>query len=153
MRANPEINPDSIDDNHIHVVAAIIWNRNDSGQFLIAQRQKGKHLQDYWELPGGKLEVGETPWLALQREIAEEINIEATRGSPYMRVYYRYPDRNILLDTWTVEEYRGRIEPREKQLLNWIDASEIELYRFPPADIPILDAIRHSAKAGIRHSP
>ena len=109
MRANPEINPDSIDDNHIHVVAAIIWNRNDSGQFLIAQRQKGKHLQDYWELPGGKLEVGETPWLALQREIAEEINIEATRGSPYMRVYYCYPDRNILLDTWTVEEYRGRI--------------------------------------------
>ena len=58
MRTNPVVNPVSIDDDHIHVVAALIWHRDDRRRFLIAQRQKGKHLEDYWEFPGGKLEAG-----------------------------------------------------------------------------------------------
>ncbi|MDH3389295.1 MAG: (deoxy)nucleoside triphosphate pyrophosphohydrolase [Gammaproteobacteria bacterium] len=145
---NPVVNPDSIAENYIHVVAAIIWNREAAQSFLIAQRQQGKHLQDYWELPGGKLEAGESPWLALQREIAEEVGIRAISGSPYMQVYHRYPDRNILLDTWTVDEYEGEARPREQQSIHWIGIGEIDRFCFPPADIPILDAIKRSARAG-----
>ena len=70
---SPIINPTAIDPDHIHVVAAIIWQQDNPqpGQlnFLIAQRPKGKHLADYWEFPGGKLEPGESPWQALQREL------------------------------------------------------------------------------------
>ncbi|MDH3220349.1 MAG: (deoxy)nucleoside triphosphate pyrophosphohydrolase [Gammaproteobacteria bacterium] len=145
---SPVINPVSIAENYIHVVAAIIWRRNTAQSFLIAQRQKGKHLQDYWELPGGKLEAGESPWPALQREIIEEVDIRAISGSPYMRVYHRYPDRNILLDTWTIDEYEGEARPREQQALHWVGVDEIDQFRFPPADIPILDAIKRSAIAG-----
>jgi len=144
---NPIVNPASIDEAHIHVVAAIIWKQERPRQFLIAQRQKGKHLQDYWEFPGGKLEVRESPWQALQRELEEEISITPTHASPYMRVYYRYPDRNILLDTWVVDEYQGEVEPREQQALLWIDASQAHLYRFPAADVPIIEAIKSSEKA------
>jgi len=136
----------SIDGDYIHVVAAIIWNRGHDMQFLIAQRQQGKHLEHYWELPGGKLEVGETPLQALRRELAEEINIEVSKAAPYMQVYHRYPERNILLDTWSVDAYLGEVEAREQQALAWIDVEEIDSYRFPPADIPILDAIKRSAK-------
>lgn len=142
--ANPVINPASIDENHIHVVAALIWHRDDRRRFLIAQRQKGKHLEDYWEFPGGKLEAGETPWQGLQRELDEEINIRPISATQYIQVYYRYPDRNILLDTWLVESYRGEIEAREQQLLKWIDVAQADDYRFPPADIPILEAIKNN---------
>ena len=150
---SPVVNPVSIDEDYIHVVAAIIWEQGDSQRFLIAQRQKGKHLEGYWEFPGGKLEIGESPRQALQRELQEEINILPTHASPYMQVYYRYPQRNILLDTWMVEEYRGDLAPLEQQLLRWIDVSQTEDFQFPPADIPIIEAIKNSAKAEIRHLP
>ncbi len=150
---NPIINPSSILEDHIHVVAALIWNQSNREHFLIAQRQKGKHLEDYWEFPGGKLETTESPWQGLQRELSEEINIQPTSGSPYMQVYYRYPERNILLDVWVVKAYQGEIEPREEQKIMWIDVTQIESYHFPPADLPILDAIKNNGIAGTRRSP
>jgi 8-oxo-dGTP diphosphatase len=144
---NPRINPVEIDEDHLHVVAALIWDPESSQRFLIAQRQKGKHLQDYWEFPGGKLEPGEAPWRGLQRELKEEIGIWVQSGRPFIKVYYRYPDRNILLDTWLVESFLGKIEPREQQAIAWIDVTQIDSYRFPPADLPILKAIRSSGAA------
>ncbi len=150
---NPLINPACIDEAHVHVVAAIIWKREERRQFLIAQRQKGKHLQDYWEFPGGKLEPAESPRQALRRELEEEVGITPANASPYMRVYYRYPDCNILLDTWVVDEYQGVVEPLEGQALLWIDASQARLYRFPAADVPVIEAIKSSEKAKTRCFP
>ena len=151
--ADALIDPESIDENHVHVVAAILWRGGDANEFLIARRQKGKHLEDYWELPGGKLEPGEDRWRGLQRELEEEIGIRATRGEPYMRVYFRYPERNVLLDTWSVSAWRGEVSAREGQRLEWIGSGEIDSYRFPPADVPILEAIRYSATTGTRRRP
>ena len=147
------VNPGIIDEAHIHVVAAIIWQLDEPPRFLIAQRQKGKHLEDYWEFPGGKSEPGESPWQALRRELAEEIGIEATQGSAFMQVYFRYPERNVLLDFWMVEEYTGEVVAAEQQALRWITLAQIDDYRFPPADVPVLEAIRRSATAGTRRSP
>ncbi len=143
----PIVNPEKIDEAFIHVVAAIIRDRKFPARFLIAQRQKGKHLEDYWEFPGGKLEPGEDPWQGLKREIAEEIGVSIVSGAPCIQVYYRYPERNVLLDTWNVDDYRGEVEAREQQALKWISIDEIDGYRFPPADVPILDLIRRSATA------
>lgn len=145
---NLVINPDRITGDYIHVVAALIWKQPEREQFLIAQRQKGKHLEDYWEFPGGKLEPYESPWRGLQRELAEEVNIQIISALPFMQVYYRYPDRNILLDTWSVEEYHGEIISRERQAVRWVDLIQVDNFRFPPADMPILEAIKSSGIAG-----
>jgi len=146
------INPASVDEDHIHVVAAIIWQQGhpqaEKPNFLIAQRAKGKHLEDYWEFPGGKLEPGESPWQALKRELAEEISIFPTKASPFIQVYHRYPERNILLDVWLVEEYRGEVMSGEGQQLRWTDLSQVHRYRLPAADLPVIEAIQSSAKAG-----
>jgi len=149
----PLVNPASIDEDYVHVVAAIIWEQGDRQRFLIAQRQQGKHLQGYWEFPGGKLEAGESPRQALQRELQEEVDILLTQASPYLRVYYRYPERNILLDTWMVEEYLGDVAPGEQQLLRWINVSQAGDYQFPPADLPIIEAIKSNAIAETRRLP
>ncbi len=136
------VDPDELDDDHIHVVAAIIWKQNSRQQFLISRRQKGKHLEHYWELPGGKVEADESPRQALQRELVEEINIGAISATQFMQVYHRYPERNILLDSWIVDDYQGDVMPRERQALAWIDCNQISAYRFPDADLPILDALK-----------
>jgi len=136
------VDPDELDDDHIHVVAAIIWKQDSRQQFLIARRQKGKHLEHFWELPGGKVEADESPRQALQRELVEEINIRAISATQFMQVYHRYPDRNILLDTWIVDDYQGNVMSQEQQALAWIDCNQISAYRFPDADLPILDALK-----------
>ena len=75
------------------------------------------------------------------------------RGKPYLQVYYRYPERNVLLDTWWIDEFSGAVEAREGQALAWIDWRQIDEYRFPPADLPILDAIKRNDKAERSRSP
>lgn len=56
-------------------VAALI--RNDKGEFLlIKQRKKNK---DYWLLPGGGVEFGESATIALERELKEELNLEISK--------------------------------------------------------------------------
>ena len=55
-------------------VAALI--RNDKGEILlIKQRKKNK---DYWLLPGGGIEFGESAIVALERELKEELNLDVS---------------------------------------------------------------------------
>jgi len=146
------IDPGEILEPHLYVVAAVVWYRPGDGRMLIARRQQGTHLADYWELPGGKLEAGESPWQGLVRELQEEIGIRVTGGRPFMKVYHRYPERNILLDTWIIDDYLGEVSSREGQPIAWVEVAELDNYRFPAADMPILAAIKRSAKAGSRRS-
>ncbi|MEM7563795.1 MAG: (deoxy)nucleoside triphosphate pyrophosphohydrolase [Pseudomonadota bacterium] len=138
------IDPGTIDEPHIHVVAAIIWNP-DRSRFLIGQRQKGKHLADYWEFPGGKVEMNEAPEFALQRELKEEIDIEISDATPFLKVYHRYSEKNVLLDCWEVDEYEGDVKACEQQQLRWIEMGQIEQFDFPAADIPILEKLKRTA--------
>ena len=46
------------------------------GRVLIGQRPPGKALAGLWEFPGGKVEAGERPEMALIRELGEELGIE-----------------------------------------------------------------------------
>ena len=62
----------------ITVVAAVI--RNSRGEIFVTQRGYGE-IKDWWELPGGKAEPGETLEQALKREIREELDTEISVDS------------------------------------------------------------------------
>ncbi len=125
----------------IHVVAAVI--RNGYGQILLAQRSPNcPHLPGYWEFPGGKVEEGETPKQALVRELQEEIGITATKVTPLIQVPYSYPEKQVFLDVWEVDQYMGEIKSLEGQDLVFVELEEFEKYQLPPADIPVVSALR-----------
>ena len=59
----------------VHVSAAIILHE---GKIFVTQRGYGE-FKDWWEVPGGKIEAGESKEECLRREIKEELKVDAER--------------------------------------------------------------------------
>ena len=66
----------------IHVAAGLVLRAD--GALLLGQRPADKPWPGWWELPGGKLEPGETALQALARELKEEIDITVTRATRWV---------------------------------------------------------------------
>ena len=124
----------------IHVVAGVLFDA--SGRVLIAQRPGETHLAGLWEFPGGKLAPGESREAGLARELAEELGIRVLAAHPLIRVEHRYPERDVVLDVWRVESYSGKPYGREGQPIAWRDVRSLDSSDFPPADVPVLAALR-----------
>ena len=124
----------------IHVVAGVLLDAGN--RVLVARRPKGTHLAGRWELPGGKLMPGETREAGLARELAEELGIRVLAARPLIRVEHRYPDRDVELDVWSVGSYSGEPHGREGQPVEWRDVRSLDPADFPPADAPVLAALR-----------
>ena len=78
----------------IEVAAALIEN-DDS--FLIAKRNDGDEFANKWEFPGGKLESGETPFAAIEREIMEELTLEVRAINNVGTWHHQLTDKEICL--------------------------------------------------------
>ena len=65
------------------------FNKKKGSKFLIAKRNRNKHLGLKWEFPGGKVEDGESFIEALAREIKEELNIEIQVHKKIAKEKYR----------------------------------------------------------------
>lgn len=124
----------------IHVAVAVI--RDAAGRVLCTRRLPHQHLAGLWEFPGGKLESGESLADGLRREIHEELGIVAGRLAPLLRVEHRYPEKSVLLDIWRVLDWTGEPHGREGQPLRWQHPDLMRAEEFPPADVPIIAALR-----------
>ena len=126
----------------LHVMAGVL--RDARGRVLLAQRPPGKHLAGFWEFPGGKLEPGELPQLALARELREELDvqIEPQHGIPLIRIPWHQGERGLLLDAWQFTQWKGEPRPLEGQALQWRLPRDVDLSTLAPADRPVLQALR-----------
>jgi 8-oxo-dGTP diphosphatase len=126
----------------LHVVAAVMLA--DDGRVLLAQRPPGKHLAGLWEFPGGKLEPGETPLQGLARELVEELDIhlEPSSATTRLRVPWCYGERALLLDVWTLRQWRGQPRGLEGQALQWARPDQLDSALLAPADRAILNSLR-----------
>ena len=120
----------------IHVVAGVLYDAR--GRVLIAQRPAGKVLAGRWEFPGGKLHDGEEPYDALVRELREELGIEVHAAEPLMRYPVDYPDRTVVLDTWTVGAWSGEPRGLDGQALKWVECPRLGDEDILEADLPIV---------------
>lgn len=124
----------------IHVVAGILSDA--AGRVLLAQRPPGTHLAGTWEFPGGKVDSGETAQSALRRELHEEIGIAVGALEPVIGVPWRYAQKSIFLDVYRVLGYSGEPHGRERQALRWCRPEELTAREMPPADRPVVSALR-----------
>ncbi len=120
----------------IDVVCGVI--QNEKGDYLACQRPKGKHLGGLWEFPGGKVEAGELPKIALARELLEELALEVVVGIALTPVIWDYGERTIRLRPFRCEVLRGEPQALEHQALRWCGPEDFHLLPWADADTPIL---------------
>jgi len=107
-----------------------------SGRVLAARRTRPSSAAGRWELPGGKVEAGESPEAALVREIAEElgcaIEVEAWLDgeSAISATLVLRVARAGLVD--------GEPVPDEHDRLRWLAADELEEVDWLDSDRPFL---------------
>jgi 8-oxo-dGTP diphosphatase len=114
------------------------------GRVLLAQRPEGKSLAGLWEFPGGKVEPGETPEVALIRELKEELGIDtwASCLAPLTFASHSYPDFHLLMPLFACRKWQGIVEGREGQRLAWVKPAALRDYPMPPADLPLIPILR-----------
>jgi 8-oxo-dGTP diphosphatase len=118
----------------ITVVAAVI-QRSDR-RLLIGQRRRSDTSPLKWEFPGGKVEKGETPELALARELKEELGATICKSVPIGRVVHKYAETpeelEILFFATAISE--GELVPRTFEEVAWVLPKELGDYDFLAAN-------------------
>lgn len=114
------------------------------GRVLLAERPRGKSMSGLWEFPGGKVAADETPEAALIRELEEELGIDVSERclAPLTFASHRYERFHLFMPLYVCRVWDGRVEAREGQKLAWVRAEMLDTYPMPPADVPLVAALK-----------
>ena len=117
---------------------------NAADEVLLAQRPAGKTFAGLWEFPGGKIDAGESPELALCREVEEELGLSIWNSclSPLTFVSHSYPDFHLTLLAYACYRFEGSVQAREGQTLKWCQPEAMQADRMPAANAPLIHAVQ-----------
>lgn len=122
----------------IEVTAAIIRKDN---RFLCAQRKDSSDQGGKWEFPGGKIEIGESPEVCLERELLEEFNIQANCGAFLCENTHDYGDKIVILKAYFVEQTQSDFQLLVHQNIKWLTLDNILNLDWAEADRPIVNKL------------
>ena len=126
---------------HSQVVAAIIFNQH--GEILLSSRPDDKIFAGFWEFAGGKVETGETPFAALQRELLEETGLHIIDAQYWQTLTVERENAIIQVNFWQVANgnWQGELQARENQQFAWQNPKNITVTPILPSNQPILEAL------------
>ena len=108
---------------------------------LVGQRPESHSLAGLWEFPGGKIEAGESPEVALKRELQEELGIEAEVGQLKIAATHSYGDVNILILFFEILYWKGEPKAKHHLKLEWIEPLELKSMAIPEANKRLMDRL------------
>jgi mutator protein MutT len=120
------------------VVAALCTDRQ--GRVLLTRRLPGQPMGGLWELPGGKVELGEPPAAALAREVQEELDCPCRVGAIYDIVHHNYARFELVMVVYRVTLLREPVA-REVAEIAWVPPSRLTAYEGLPADVELVAEI------------
>lgn len=122
---------------------------DENNRVLLAKRPEGKQLAGLWEFPGGKIEQGEVPEIALVRELNEELGIIVDDKNliPLTFASFCYQDFHLLMPLWGLRIWQNLPTGMEGQEIRWVEMGEIDNFPAPPADIPLIGFLKEYLKS------
>ena len=107
---------------------------NHQGKTLLGMRAQNAHAGGKFEFIGGKVEAGETPLLAIQRECLEELGARVDALRTASTLSFTYPDRVVSLHFFwaTLEDKQPR--PLGTESLHWVDLDQLDDLPMPAAN-------------------
>ncbi|MFD3733916.1 (deoxy)nucleoside triphosphate pyrophosphohydrolase [Streptomyces sp. NPDC058632] len=130
----------------IVVVGAALWHE---GRLLAARRSAPADLAGRWELPGGKVEPGETEGAAVVRELREELGVDAEAEE-------RVPGEWVLRTPYVMRVWTARLRPgsaapeplEDHDRLRWLTPAQIWDVDWLDHDVPaVRDMLAHLDRA------
>lgn len=127
----------------IWVVAAAMLDTE--GRVLVQQRPAGKSLAGLWEFPGGKIDVGETPEIALARELHEELGISVDPDDLEVATFVSAPlgQRHLVMLLYILRRWQGEPRALEAPEIAWHVPDKLYTLAMPPADVPLVSWLAH----------
>lgn len=125
----------------VHVAAGII--QRDGGEVLAIQRGYG-NMDGLWEFPGGKVENGETPAQACERELLEELQVRVTGLQDFYTLEYDYPSFHLSMNCFFCRLAEGEGEPQRsdrQRVLRWVPKQSLATLEWMPADIELVELL------------
>lgn len=123
----------------MRIVVAAVIERADR-RLLIGQRKRNDTSPLKWEFPGGKVEPGESPEVALARELREELAATLRKSAPIGRVVHKYATTPEELEIlfYAVEILESELTPRAFEQLVWVLPKELGGYDFLAANAQLV---------------
>ena len=136
-----------IDNRQIHVSAAVILRTTSGGEKQIFATQRGYgEWKDWWEVPGGKIETGETAEQAIVREIREELATEIRPEQKLCTVEYDNPAFHLTMECFLCSVVSGKLTLLEHENSAWLSAEKLESVKWLPADVEVLEKVKELFK-------
>lgn len=121
----------------IEVVAAIIRR----GDLVFATQRGYGEWKDYWEYPGGKVEPGESPEVALVREIREELDTEINVDKFLTTIEWDYPKFHLKMHCFMCSLLTEALHLNEHEDARWLSAAMLHSVNWLPADYQLIPLI------------
>lgn len=122
----------------INVVATIIIK----DQKIFATQRGYGEFKNGWEFPGGKIESGESPEHALEREIREELDAKIRVGELFDTIEYDYPNFHLSMKCFLCSLISDQLTLREHEAAKWLTKENLSSVEWLPADITIIDKLK-----------
>lgn len=133
----------------VQVTAAIL---EADGRVLIARRKPEDHQAGLWELPGGKVEDGESPRQCLARELLEEFDLTVSVDDFVGAGTHEYDHMTIELLVYRATWISGEPAARVHADFCWVSPEELNRYEFAPADVPFVKKLE-TGEIAVRSTP